>query len=82
MEKNFLKVGDKIVFKPSMDGLEYELEGGKVYNVKYSRFTGDISFETAKMFTLPPKIYSTQKDNDFIKKILYKYRKDLVKQSH
>ena len=73
MEKNFLKVGDKIVFKPSMDGLEYELEGGKVYNVKYSRFTGDISFETAKMFTLPSKIYSTQKDNDFIKKVLYKY---------
>lgn len=74
MEKNFLKVGDKILFKPSMDGLEYELEGGKVYNVKYSRFTGDISFETAKMFTLPSKIYSTEKDEAFINKVLDKYK--------
>lgn len=74
MEKNFLKVGDKILFKPSMDGLEYELEGGKVYNVKYNRFTGDISFETAKMFTLPSKIYSTEKDEAFINKVLDKYK--------
>lgn len=74
MEKNFLKVGDKILFKPSMDGLEYELEGGKVYNVKYSRFTGDISFETAKMFILPSKIYSTEKDEAFINKVLDKYK--------
>lgn len=74
MEKNFLKVGDKILFKPSMDGLEYELESGKVYNVKYSRFTGDISFETAKMFTLPSKIYSTEKDEAFINKVLDKYK--------
>lgn len=74
MEKNFLKVGDKILFKPSMDGLEYELEGGKVYNVKYSRFNGDISFEPAKMFTLPNKIYSTAKDDAFIEKVLTKYK--------
>jgi hypothetical protein len=74
MEKNFLKVGDKILFKPSMDGLEYELEGGKVYNVKYNRFSGDISFETAKMFTLPTKIYSTEKDEAFINKVLDKYK--------
>lgn len=74
MEKNFLKVGDKILFKPSMDGLEYELEGGKVYNVKYNRFSGDISFETAKMFTLPTKIYSTEKDEAFINKVLNKYK--------
>lgn len=73
MEKNFLKVGDKILFKPSVDGLEYELEGGKVYNVKYSRFSGDISFETAPMFTLPNKIYSTDEDKIFINKVLTKY---------
>lgn len=74
MEKNFLKVGDEILFKPSMDGLEYELEGGKVYNVKYNRYTGNISFKTAKMFTLPSKIYSTEKDEAFIEKVLNKYK--------
>lgn len=75
MEKNFLKVGDSILFKPSMDGLEYELEGGRVYNVKYDRYTGNISFKTAKMFTLPSKIYSTKSDEDFINKVLNKYKK-------
>lgn len=74
MEKNFLKVGDEILFKPSMDGLEYELEGGKVYNVKYNRYTGNISFQTAPMFTLPSKIYSTAKDDAFVSKVLNKYK--------
>lgn len=73
MTTNFLKVGDKIMFKPSTDGLDYELECGKTYNVKYNRFTGDILFELARMFTLPPKIYNTEKDTAFIDKITNRY---------
>ena len=30
MEKKFIKVGEKILFKPSTDGLDYDLEAGKV----------------------------------------------------
>lgn len=73
MKTNFLKVGDKIVMKPSTDGLEYELEANKAYNVKYDRFTGDIFFESTPIFSLPSKIYSTQEDDAFISKVLKKY---------
>lgn len=72
-KKTFLKVGDKVLFKPSTDGLEYDLEGGQVYNVKYDRYSGDISFETTVSFNLPPKIYNTEKDIDFIDKVIKKY---------
>ena len=73
MATNFLKVGDKIMFRPSTDGLDYELECGKTYNVKYNRFTGDILFEPARMLTLPSKIYNTEKDVAFIDKITNRY---------
>lgn len=71
--KNFIKIGDNIYFKPSTNGLNYELEAGKIYNIKYDRYTGDILFQIVSTFNLPSKIYNTEKDNIFINKILKKY---------
>ena len=73
MEKKFIKVGEKILFKPSTDGLDYDLEAGKVYNVNIDRYSGDINFIVAPELDLPTKVYSTVEDDRFVNKVLKQY---------
>ena len=71
----FLKVGDKVVFKPTTDGLDYELESGKVYTVDVDKWSDEITFKIAPDFSMPKKIYETTEDSRFINKVLNYYNK-------
>lgn len=63
----FIKLGDKIISKPK--GLDYELENGKVYNLKYKRYEEMSFLEEDGSLNLPPKVYSTDEDKIFIKRV-------------
>ena len=63
----FIKVGNKIVSKPN--GLDYDLIDGKVYNLKYSRYEGMSYFEEDGSLNLPAKVYLTDDDKIFIKRV-------------
>lgn len=73
--KKFLKVGDKIMFKPTTDGLDYNLEAGKIYTVEIDRWSDAISFNIAPDFSMPKKIYETEDDSRFVSKVLNYYGK-------
>ena len=63
----FIKLGNKIVSKPN--GLDYDLIDGKVYNLKYSRYEGMSYFEEDGSLNLPAKVYLTDDDKIFIKRV-------------
>lgn len=63
----FIKVGEKIVNKPT--GLDYDLINGKVYNLKWDRYNGMSYFEEDGLLSLPAKVYTTKSDDVFIKRI-------------
>ena len=75
MENKFLKIGNKVSFKPNIEGLEYNLEAGKVYTISVDQYTDDISFEIAPSFTLPKKVYSTPEDDNFLERVINRYNK-------
>lgn len=72
-KKNFLKVGDKVVFKPKTEGLDYDMESGKVYTVEIDRYSDEITFNTAPDITLPEKLYTTTEDDKFVNKVINRY---------
>lgn len=63
----FIKVGEKIVNKPT--GLDYDLINGKVYNLKWDRYSGMSYFEEDGLLSLPAKVYTTKSDDVFIKRV-------------
>lgn len=71
--KNFLKIGEKVMFKPKTEGLDYELENGKVYVPEIDHYTDEISFKVAPDITLPEKLYTTPEDNKFVNKVIGRY---------
>lgn len=71
--KNFVKIGEKVMFKPKTEGLDYELEGGKVYIPSMDRYTEEITFQIVPNITLPEKLYTTQEDDKFVSKVLNRY---------
>lgn len=71
--KNFVKVGENVMFKQITEGLDYELENGVVYEPKYDRYSGDITLKKTSELSLPKKIYSTANDDKFIEKVLNQY---------
>lgn len=71
--KNFLKIGEKITFKPKTEGLDYSLENGKVYVPEIDRYTDEISFNVAPNITLPEKLYTTAEDDKFVNKVIDRY---------
>lgn len=73
--KNFIKVGDKVLFKPTTDGLDYELEAGEMYTLDIDKWSDEISFKLAPDFSMPKKIYETPEDTRFISKVLNYYNK-------
>lgn len=73
--KNFLKAGNKIVFKPVVEGLEYSLEGGKVYTVEIDRYSDEITLNCAPDLQMPEKLYETSEESKFVNKVLNYYKK-------
>jgi len=71
----FLKIGDKVIFKPTTDGLDYELESGKVYTIEVDKWSDEIAFKIAPDFSMPKRIYETNEDKRFINKVLNYYNK-------
>jgi hypothetical protein len=57
----FFKIGDNIVFNKNTEGLEYDLEPGKVYNIIVDKYNDDITLKVSSAgLQLPEKIYSTE----------------------
>ena len=73
MDKKFLKIGKSVSFKFNTEGLECDLTAGQIYNINVDRYTGAISLEEADPFSLPEKVYITDKDQRFIDKVLKRY---------
>lgn len=68
--KKFLKVGKVYSFKPSVEGLESDLEPGAVYNVNIDPYSGTITLEKTNPLSLPEKVYITDRDQKFINKTI------------
>jgi hypothetical protein len=77
MENNkaFIKVGDRIMFKPTTDGLDYNLEPGKIYTLDIDKWSDEVSFKIAPDFIMPKKVYETEEDVRFINKVLNYFNK-------
>lgn len=73
METKFVKVGDKVVFKPITDGLDYELEKGKVYTIEIDKWSDDITFNVSPDLKMPDKLYTTKEDESFMNKVINRY---------
>lgn len=74
-ESKFIKVGDRIIFQSKTDGLQYDLEPGKVYTVTVDKWSDEIGLQIAPDLTLPSKIYDTEDNTDFIEKVKRSYER-------
>ena len=63
----FVKLGNKIVNKPN--GLDYDLIDGKIYNLKFDRFSVGAYLEEDGSLNLPSKVYLTEDDKTFIHRV-------------
>jgi SpoVK/Ycf46/Vps4 family AAA+-type ATPase len=69
MTKEFFRSGSKVVARPN--GLDYSLEQGKVYMLKYDSWDGDVFLEVQdNSLSLPETIFKSSSDEKFISKIL------------
>ena len=75
MENKFLKIGNKISFKPNLEGLEYNIKPNEVYTLSVDPYTDEISFDIAPSFNLPSKIYTTPEDDSFLERVINRYNK-------
>lgn len=73
--KKFLKIGSKIAFKPTIEGLEYELESGKVYTLDFDRYDDTITLNIAPDLLMPDKIYETEDSSKFISRVINNFNK-------
>lgn len=62
----FVKNENRITVKQG--GTDYSLETGRVYNLKMDRFTGPV-LEADGTLELPEKLYVTDKDKTFVKRV-------------
>lgn len=72
----FIKSNDRII--PFPTGMEYQLEAGKVYDLKITKQWGEVitKFTINGEMNLPKKVFTTKKDNLFIKRVLHSYNND------
>lgn len=72
----FIKSNDRIVPFPA--GMEYQLEAGKVYDLKITKQWGEVitKFTINGEMNLPKKVFTTKKDDLFIKRVLHSYNND------
>lgn len=73
--KNFLKIGNKITFRPVIEGLEYNLEPNKVYTVELDRYTDEINFTIAPDLVMPEKVYETEDSSKFVDRVINSFNK-------
>lgn len=66
----FLKLGNRVIVKPA--GSDYSLIAGKTYDLIYDRFEGTQLLENGEL-TLPKKVYKSNKDITFIKRVTNYY---------
>lgn len=66
--KEFFRSGSKVVARPN--GLDYSLEAGKVYTLKYNWDDGMYLEVSDNKFMLPDKVFKTASDEKFISKVL------------
>lgn len=71
----FIKVGNTVNFMPITDGLDYNLEAGKIYTVEIEQWSDEISLKLAPDFVMPTKIYETEDSSKFVDKVLNHYKK-------
>ena len=69
----FIKQGNDIAILPR--GLEYDLEPGKVYDLKIREVWGRTitDFKLNGEMNMPPRLYQTKKDKMFIERVLQNY---------
>ena len=72
----FIKSNDRIIPFPA--GMEYQLEAGKVYDLKIVKQWGEVitKFTINGEMNLPKKVFTTKKDELFIKRVLHSYHHD------
>lgn len=72
----FIKSNDRIIPFPA--GMEYQLEAGKVYDLKIIKQWGEVitKFTINGEMNLPKKVFTTKKDELFIKRVLHSYNHD------
>lgn len=68
-QKEFLRIGNRIITaKDSVE--EYDLIKGKIYNLNYDRYQEVAYLEENGDFNLPEKVYHSEDDTFFIKRVL------------
>lgn len=72
-KSEFIKIGEQIIAKPK--GADYDLVPGKVYDLNYNRWEESPIFKENGELNLPKKVYSTEADNKFKKRILTYFNK-------
>lgn len=74
-KENFVKIGNKVSFKPNIEGLDYSLEANKVYTVEIDRYSDDITLNVAPDLSLPEKVYTTEENTKFENKVINHFNK-------
>lgn len=72
-KSEFIKIGEQIIAKPK--GADYDLVPGKVYDLNYNRWEESPIFKENGELNLPKKVYSTEADDKFKKRILTYFNK-------
>lgn len=67
----FIKSGESIVLKPK--GIDYDLINGKTYYLKYDEWLGQIYLQETVDISLPDKLYSTEAESLFMKRVVDHY---------
>lgn len=68
----FLKSGNRIQTRPA--GMDYNLEPGAVYELKWDAWDSIAYLEVGSSITLPSQMYETNSDKKFINKILNHFK--------
>lgn len=77
----FIKIGNEITIKPKIEGLNYELIGGKVYDLKYNRMEGKPYLAENGNLNMPKKLYKLNEDDNFIKRVLTYFNSENANQT-
>lgn len=72
----FIKVGERIKLRPNVEGLEFNLEGGKIYDLKYCDMTGETYLQENGSFNMPKKVYKVPEDDEFKDRVLTYFNSD------
>lgn len=72
----FIKVGERIKLRPNVEGLEFNLEGGKIYDLKYCDMTKETYLQENGSFNMPKKVYKVPEDDEFKDRVLTYFNSD------